>query len=149
MTDNGHKIVYLLVEKGANGNKKTYWRTAGVAYPCRDGSLNLKLDIHPGLTFNIRNPKSNGERDEAAHQPEQDSGHYSEPEENIDDDDRSFPCDECRIVTNNEDAHALLGGGAVCGSCFQKKYKDCGRCGYAFPKTVRVSHCPKCGGGDH
>jgi hypothetical protein len=56
--------VYLLVEKGHGANKRTYWRNAGVAYPCRDGSLNLKLDIHPGITFNIRDPKSNGETEE-------------------------------------------------------------------------------------
>ncbi len=60
----GFKVVYLLVEKGHGANKRTYWRNAGVAYPCRDGSLNLKLDIHPGLTFNIRDPKSNGEAEE-------------------------------------------------------------------------------------
>lgn len=60
----GFKIAYLLVEKGKGRNARTYWRNAGVAYPCRDGSLNLKLDIHPGLTFNIRDPKSNGEVEE-------------------------------------------------------------------------------------
>ena len=43
----------------------SFWRSAGNAFICRDGSLNLKLDIHPGLTFNIRDPKSNGEREEA------------------------------------------------------------------------------------
>ena len=60
----GYKIVYLLVEKGNGNNRRTYWRNAGVAYPCRDGSFNLKLDIHPSLTFNIRDPKSNGENAE-------------------------------------------------------------------------------------
>jgi hypothetical protein len=59
-----HKIVYLLIERGTESNKQTFWRPHGVAYVCRDGSLNLKLDIHPGLTFNIRDPKSNAERDE-------------------------------------------------------------------------------------
>ncbi len=56
-----YKIVYLIVERGIEPNRQTFWRTAGVAYVCRDGSLNLKLDIHPGLTFNIREPKSGGE----------------------------------------------------------------------------------------
>ena len=64
MNEQGFKMVYLLVEKGQGANKRTYWRNAGVAYPCRDGSLNVKLDIHPGLTFNIRDPKSNGEAEE-------------------------------------------------------------------------------------
>jgi hypothetical protein len=57
-----HKIVYLIVDRGLEPNRQTFWRTAGAAYTCRDGSLNLKLDIHPGLVFNIRDPKSNGER---------------------------------------------------------------------------------------
>ena len=131
MAENGHLIAYLIVEKGTNGNKKTYWRPLGAAYPCRDGSLNLKLDIHPGLTFNLRPPKSNGEHEEAAVQIE---------EEN----DRVFPCDDCKIVTSNEVAHALSGGGAVCDQCFRKKYKDCGRCNLAFPKSIKGTHCPTC-----
>lgn len=65
-----HKIVYLIIERGLDPNRQTFWRTAGNAFVCRDGSLNLKLDIHPGLTFNIRDPKSNGERFEAEGQTE-------------------------------------------------------------------------------
>ena len=57
-----YKVVYLIVERGVEPNRQTFWRVAGAAYVCRDGSLNLKLDMHPGLTFNIREPKSNGER---------------------------------------------------------------------------------------
>ena len=60
-----HKIVYLIVQKGAGDNQQTRWKEAGVAYECRDGSLNLKLDMFPTLTFNIRNPKSNGELNDA------------------------------------------------------------------------------------
>lgn len=52
------KIVYLIIERGLDPNRQTLWRSAGIAFVCRDGSLNLKLDIHPGLTFNIRDPKS-------------------------------------------------------------------------------------------
>lgn len=59
------KVVYLIVERGLGSNQQTFWRVAGYAYVCRDGSLNLKLDIHPNLKFNIRDPKSNGERDDA------------------------------------------------------------------------------------
>lgn len=60
-----HKIVYLIVENGSDTNRQTFWRVAGRAYTCRDGSLNLKLDFHPGLRFNIRDPKSNGEMRDA------------------------------------------------------------------------------------
>lgn len=60
------KIVYLIIERGIEPNRQTFWRSAGVAFMCRDGSTNVKLDIHPGLTFNIRTPKSNGEREEIA-----------------------------------------------------------------------------------
>ena len=84
MAEHGHKIVYLIVERGSNGNKRTYWRTLGAAYPCRDGSLNLKLDIHPGLTFNIRDPKSLGEREETQ-MPE-------EAQELDEFNDSTFPC---------------------------------------------------------
>ena len=51
-----HKVVYLIIDRGSN--KQALWKSAGRAYPCRDGSYNLKLDIHPGLTFNLRDPKS-------------------------------------------------------------------------------------------
>lgn len=60
-----YKVVYLIVERGLEPHRQTFWRVAGRAFVCRDGSLNLKLDIHPGLTFNIREPKSNGERNDA------------------------------------------------------------------------------------
>lgn len=60
-----YKLVYLIIQHGTEASRQTFWRPAGVAYVCRDGSLNVKLDIHPGLTFNIRDPKSNGEREEA------------------------------------------------------------------------------------
>lgn len=58
------KIVYLIVERGVEPNRQVFWRSAGIAFLCRDGSMNLRLDIHPGLTFNIREPKSLGEREE-------------------------------------------------------------------------------------
>jgi hypothetical protein len=124
------KIVYLLIERGIEPNKQTFWRNAGVAYECRDGSLNVKLDIHPGLTFNIRDPKSNGERDENG-QHEIDDGNM-------------FPCDGCSKATDTSEAHLLSGGGAVCESCFTQKYKDCDECGNAFPKAIDGTICPMC-----
>ena len=59
-----YKIVYLIVERG-DIDHSSYWRVAGSAFVCRDGSLNLKLDLLPGLRFNIRDPKSNAEREDA------------------------------------------------------------------------------------
>lgn len=56
-----HKIVYLIVERGDRHTGQTRWTQAGSAYECRDGSFNLRLDMFPNLTFNVRNPKSNGE----------------------------------------------------------------------------------------
>lgn len=56
-----YKVVYLIIERGLEPNKQKFWRIAGSAFVCRDGSMNLKLDLHPGLTFNIRDPRTNGE----------------------------------------------------------------------------------------
>lgn len=55
-----YKTVYLIVERGVEPNRQVFWRPAGNAFVCRDGSLNLKLDMYPGLNFNIRDPKPNG-----------------------------------------------------------------------------------------
>jgi hypothetical protein len=144
MAEHGHKIVYLLVERGANSHKKTYWRPLGAAYSCRDGSLNLKLDIHPGLTFNIRDPKSNGEREEIQPLEETQKEEERKPDEF---DDSTFPCEQCKRVTPNDEAYAVFDGGAVCEDC-ASGYKSCGRCDYYFPKSIRGTHCPKCSGGN-
>ena len=143
MAEQGHKIVYLIVERGTNGNKKTYWRPLGAAYPCRDGSLNLKLDIHPGLTFNIRDPKSAGEREES-NQFQEDSRIGEEFDQFSD---SAFPCEQCKRVLHNDEAHALYNGGAVCEECAEG-YKSCGRCDYYFPKSIRGTLCSKCGSSD-
>ncbi len=126
--DNGYKVVYLLVEIGSNGSRRTLWKPHGRAYPCRDGSLNLKLDIHPGMTFNIRDPKSKSEQEEAA------------PE---DEDDRTFTCDDCNTLSPDEEAHLLSGGGVVCQTC-SEKYKLCDGCDRMFPKNIRTKLCPSC-----
>ena len=62
------KVVYLIVNR-KDPDKPPFWRVAGSAFVCRDGSLNLKLDLFPDLHFNIRQPKSNGEREEAREAP--------------------------------------------------------------------------------
>jgi RNA polymerase subunit RPABC4/transcription elongation factor Spt4 len=125
------KIVYLILERGMPPNKQTFWRNAGVAYECRDGSLNVKLDIHPGLTFNIRDPKSNGEHEE--------NGQHEAEEEN----DRSFNCSDCKQLFPDEEAHLISGGGVVCVKC-SDKYKLCESCDRLFPKTIRSKLCPTC-----
>ncbi len=123
MAENGHLIAYLIVEKGTNGNKKTYWRPLGAAYPCRDGSLNLKLDIHPGLTFNLRPPKSNGEQEEV--------------------NDRTFNCDDCEQLFADEEAHLTSTNGVVCDKC-NSKYRLCASCDRVFLKSIPSNTCPTC-----
>jgi hypothetical protein len=50
------KILYLLVKNG----DKTYFNRAGVAFaPNKDGSVNFKLDMFPGLTFQMRDKEEN------------------------------------------------------------------------------------------
>jgi len=53
--------VYLIrtqtTGKGKDRQEKSYWTRQGVAFENADGSLNMKLDLFPSLTFNIRQPK--------------------------------------------------------------------------------------------
>jgi hypothetical protein len=46
--------------KGEGKDQKTYFNRAGVAFENRDGSLNVKLDIFPNITFQIRETPENG-----------------------------------------------------------------------------------------
>lgn len=121
--ESNHLVAYLLVEIGSNGSKRTLWKPHGRAYPCRDGSLNLKLDIHPNLTFNLRLPKSNGEREEI--------------------NDRTFDCGDCNQTFPDEQAHLLIGNGVVCDAC-SPNYKLCESCDMLFSKTIRTKLCPNC-----
>lgn len=58
-----HKVVYLLVPgKGEGKDQKTYFNRAGVAFENSDGSLNVKLDMFPQLTFQVREPKEDDEQ---------------------------------------------------------------------------------------
>ena len=53
------KVLYLLVKNG----EKTYFNRAGVAFaPNKDGSINIKLDLFPGLTFQLRDKEENDAR---------------------------------------------------------------------------------------
>jgi hypothetical protein len=56
-----HKVVYLLVPGKGD---KTYFNRAGVAFENSDGSLNVKLDMFPDLTFQVREPKEEKPSDE-------------------------------------------------------------------------------------
>ena len=105
-----HKIVYLIVERGVEPNRQVFWRSAGNAFVCRDGSLNVKLDIHPGLTFNIREPRSNGEREEARPFPNVGNGngssHNSTPAETTNGEERvavTSPTSGTKSKANSDD----------------------------------------------
>ena len=50
-------VVYLIVKQGQGKSQKTYWNRAGAAFTNNDGSINVKLDLFPGVTFQIREPK--------------------------------------------------------------------------------------------
>ena len=78
------KTVYLIVERGLAPNKIKFWRIVGSAFVCRDGSLNMKLDIHPGLTFNIREAKHPDEiRSAVADTWPETNGKHVRPEEKV------------------------------------------------------------------
>jgi hypothetical protein len=58
-----HKTVYLLVPgKGEGKDQKTYFNRAGVAFENNDGSINVKLDMFPQLTFQIREPNEDKDK---------------------------------------------------------------------------------------
>jgi len=46
--------------------EKSYWHRCGVAFTNRDGSINVKLDLFPGLQLQIREPKSDANEERAA-----------------------------------------------------------------------------------
>ena len=45
-----------------NGDK-TYWNRCGVAFANQDGSYNLKLDLFPDVQLQMREAKSNDEKE--------------------------------------------------------------------------------------
>jgi len=45
----------FVIEK--NGDK-SYWHRCGVAFVNKDGSLNLKLDLFPGVQLQVRDRKA-------------------------------------------------------------------------------------------
>lgn len=52
--------VFLLSKVGEGKDQKTFWNRVGVAFGSnRDGSMNFKLDLFPGLTFQLRKNQEN------------------------------------------------------------------------------------------
>lgn len=57
--------VFLLVPaKGEGKDQKTYFNRAGVAFINNDGSINVKLDMFPTITLQIREQTGNGDSKE-------------------------------------------------------------------------------------
>lgn len=42
----------FVIQQGSDD--KNYWNRCGVAFKNKDGSLNLKLDLFPGVQFQVR-----------------------------------------------------------------------------------------------
>jgi hypothetical protein len=62
------KTIYVLVKNG----EKTYFNRAGVAFtPNKDGSVNFKLDLFPGVSFQMRDKDDKESSSSAATQPPQ------------------------------------------------------------------------------
>jgi hypothetical protein len=47
------KDVFVITKNG----DKTYWNRAGAAFENKDGSINVKLDLFPGVQLQIRDKK--------------------------------------------------------------------------------------------
>jgi hypothetical protein len=47
------KTLFLLVKQG----ERTFWNRHGVGFLNQDGSVNIKIDLFPELTFQLRDPK--------------------------------------------------------------------------------------------
>ena len=54
-------VVYQIVKTGKGPNERTYWNRVGAAFENRDGSINVKLDLFPAISLQIREPKQAGD----------------------------------------------------------------------------------------
>jgi hypothetical protein len=59
------KEVYV-IQPNPNDARKSFWHRCGVAFVNRDGSLNVKLDLFPGVQIQIRDPRSDADERNAA-----------------------------------------------------------------------------------
>ena len=50
------KDVFVITPPAREGDKP-FWRRCGVAWVNRDSSLNVRLDLFPGIDLQIRTPK--------------------------------------------------------------------------------------------
>ena len=58
--DSQRKEVFVITKSG----NKSFWHRCGVGFVNRDNSINMKLDLFPGVDFQIRDahPKEEDER---------------------------------------------------------------------------------------
>ncbi len=70
-----YKIVYAVIERGA----RRHWLRIGLAFPNRDGSLNVRLDALPlSGQLQIRNDVSRGESSDEQATPSESRPHTKE-----------------------------------------------------------------------
>jgi hypothetical protein len=62
-----YRDVSIIVERPG---RKPFFAKSGVAFDNRDGSLNVKLHIHPGVTFHVGNAKEVNGGEERVDAPE-------------------------------------------------------------------------------
>jgi hypothetical protein len=48
------RLLVYVIQRGKN--EQDYWNRCGVAFVNRDGSINVKLDLLPGVDLQIRKP---------------------------------------------------------------------------------------------
>ena len=68
------KEVFAITTRTTNdGTEQSFWDRIGVAFECKDGSLDLKLNLVPAdlgaTSINIRDPRPRGEQDDKPAQP--------------------------------------------------------------------------------
>ena len=52
-------VVSVIQETGSGKDKRTFFHRCGVGFENRDGSVNLKLDLFPGVTLHVREKQEN------------------------------------------------------------------------------------------
>jgi hypothetical protein len=55
--------IYVIQPPAQEGGK-SFWHRAGVAFKNNDGSFNLKLDLFPGVSLQLRETKSDAQEPE-------------------------------------------------------------------------------------
>ena len=61
------QTIFLLSKVGSGKVQRTFFNRQGVAFnPNKDGSVNFKLDMFPGLTFQMRENESDAKEPQNA-----------------------------------------------------------------------------------